>query len=112
MVEQHFVTAQPWYARGDYPALLKLFKDPDKLPATYDAWLLHAEQVEKQLQRAGLTVARIRIRPVPFAVWCRERNISPNQAARLTLAKLSLRETFLPDVNIPAFMLQLCVTAD
>jgi len=54
MVEQHPVTALPWYALGDYPALLKLFKDPDKLPATYDAWLLRAEQVEKQLQRAGL----------------------------------------------------------
>jgi hypothetical protein len=91
MVEQHFVTAQPWYARGDYPALLKLFKDPDKLPATYDAWLQRAEQVEKQLQRAGLAVARIRIRPVPFAAWCKEQNISPDQAARLTFANESAR---------------------
>ena len=85
------IFALPWYARGDYPALLKLFKDPDKLPATYDAWLLRAEQVEKQLQRAGLAVARIRIRPVPFAAWCRERNISPDQAARLIFANESAR---------------------
>jgi hypothetical protein len=91
MVEQHPVSALPWYARGDYPALLRLFKDPDKLPATYDAWLLRAEQVEKQLQRVGLAVARIRIRPVPFAAWCRERNISPDQAARLTFANGSAR---------------------
>ena len=91
MVEQHPVTAQPWYACGDYPALLKLFKDPDKLPATYDAWLQRAEQVEKHLQRAGLAVARIRIRPVPFAAWCREQNISPDQAARLTFANESAR---------------------
>ena len=88
MVEQHPVTAQPWYARGDYPALLK---DPDKLPATYDAWLQRAEQVEKQLQRAGLAVARIRIRPVPFAAWCREQNISPDQAARLTFVNEAAR---------------------
>jgi hypothetical protein len=85
------VTALPWYARGDYPALLRLFSDPDKLPATYDAWLQRAEQVENQLQRAGLAVARIRIRPVPFAAWCRERNISPDQAARLTFANESAR---------------------
>ena len=91
MVEQHLVTALPWYARGDYPALLRLFSDLDKLPATYDAWLQRAEQVENQLQRAGLAVARVRIRPVPFTAWCRERNISPDQAARLTFANESAR---------------------
>jgi hypothetical protein len=91
MVEQHPVTALPWYARADYPTLLRLFSDPDKLPTTYDAWLQRAEQVEKQLQRAGLAVARIQIRPVPFAAWCRERNISPDQAARLTFANESAR---------------------
>ena len=47
------VTALPWYGRGDYPALLNLFSDPAKLPATYDAWLERAEQVERQLKRAG-----------------------------------------------------------
>jgi len=91
MVQQHPVMSLPWYARGDYPVLLRLFKDPDKLPATYDAWLQRAEQVENQLQRAGLAVARIRIRPVPFAAWCRERNISPDQVARLTFANESAR---------------------
>jgi hypothetical protein len=91
MVEQHSVTGLPWYARADYPTLLRLFSDPDKLPATYDAWLQRAEQVENQLQRAGLAVARIRIRPVPFAAWCKERNISPDQAARLTFANETAR---------------------
>ena len=61
------VTALPWYDRRDYPALLKLFSDPDKLPATYDAWLERAEGVERQFKRAGFGVARIWIRPVPFA---------------------------------------------
>jgi hypothetical protein len=91
MVEQHPVSALPWYARADYPILLRLFSDLDKLPATYDAWLQRAEQVENQLQRAGLAVARIWIRPVPFAAWCRERNISPDQAARLTFVNEAAR---------------------
>jgi hypothetical protein len=47
------VVALPWYARGDYPALLKLFSDPDKLPATYDAWLERAEGVERQFKGCG-----------------------------------------------------------
>jgi hypothetical protein len=92
MVEKHSVTALPWYARGDFSALLKLFSDPDKLPATYDAWLERAEQVERQFKRAGFGVARIWIRPVPFATWCKERNVSPDQAARLTFANEAARD--------------------
>jgi hypothetical protein len=93
MAKEHSVAALPWYARADYPALLKLFNDPDKLPATYDAWLRRAEQVESQLQRFGLVVARIWIRPIAFAAWCKERNISPDQAARLTFANETARSS-------------------
>jgi hypothetical protein len=78
------VIALPWYHHGDYPALLKLFSDPHMLPATYDAWLERAEGIELQFQKAGFAVARIWLRPVPFAAWCKERNVSPDQRARLT----------------------------
>ncbi len=86
------VIALPWYGRGDYPALLKLFSDTDKLPTTYDDWLERAEQVERQFQKAGFGVARIWIRPVPFAAWCKERNVSLDQAARLTFVNAAARE--------------------
>jgi hypothetical protein len=85
------VIALPWYARGNYTALLKLFSDPEKLPATYDAWLKRAEFTEKQFQKAGFGVARIWIRPRPFAAWCMEQNVSPDQAARLTFANEAAR---------------------
>ena len=85
------VVALPWYARGDYPALLKLFSDLHRLPATYDAWLNRAEGIERQFQSAGFGVAKIWIRPIPFAAWCKERNISPDQAARLTFVNEAAR---------------------
>ena len=85
------VSALPWYDRRDYPALLKLFSDPHMVPATYDAWLNRAEQTESQLEKAGFAVARIWIRPVHFAAWCRERNVSPDQRARLTFANETAR---------------------
>jgi hypothetical protein len=91
MAQTHSVIAMPWCARGDYPALLKLFSDPDTLPETYDAWLKRAECTESQMQKAGFGVARIWIRPVPFVAWCMERNVSPDQAARLTFANESAR---------------------
>ena len=55
--------ALPWYARSDYPALLDLFSDENKLPTTYDAWLKRAEGVEQIFQSAGFDVARIWIHP-------------------------------------------------
>ena len=73
----------PWYARSDYPVLLRLFSDSSKLPTTYDAWLERAEGVEQKFQSAGFDIARIWIRPIPFAVWCKKRNVAPDQVARL-----------------------------
>jgi len=67
------VIALPWYRRGDYAALLRLFSDPDKVPATYDAWLKRAESTERQLQKAGMAVARVWIRPRSFAARLRTR---------------------------------------
>jgi hypothetical protein len=75
--------ALPWYARSDYPALLGLFSDANKLPTTYDAWLERAEGVEQKFQSAGFDIAKIWIRPIPFAAWCKGRNVSPDQVARL-----------------------------
>jgi hypothetical protein len=48
--------ALPWYARSDYPVLLRLFSDSNKLPTTYDAWLERAEGVEQEFQSAGFEI--------------------------------------------------------
>jgi len=90
------VNALPWYARRDYPVLLKLFSDPDKLPATFDAWLNRAEGIERQFQKAGFSIARIWVRPVPFAAWCKKRNVPPDQRARLTFVNEAARGLPVP----------------
>ena len=86
------VAALPWYDRRDYPALLKLFSDSHRLPATYDAWLNRAEGIERQFQNAGFGVAKIWIRPIPFAAWCKKRNVSPNNEARLDFVSEAARD--------------------
>ena len=83
--------ALPWYNRHEYPALLVLFSDPDKMPKTFDAWLEHAEKVEKQLQAAGFVVERILISPASFRAWCDERGMTPDQRARLSFANEAAR---------------------
>jgi hypothetical protein len=78
------IFALPWYARGDYPALLELFSDSTGFPATFDAWLENAERIERQFEKASFGVTRIWIRPALFAAWCKDRNVPADQAARLT----------------------------
>jgi len=78
--------ALPWYERREYPVLLALFGDPDKMPKTFDEWLQHAEAVEKRLKAVGFDVVRIWIHQGPFAAWCAERGVLPDQRARLTYA--------------------------
>jgi hypothetical protein len=84
--------ALPWYARSDYPVLLRLFSDSNKLPTTYDAWLERAEGVEQKFQSAGFDIAKIWIRPIPFAAWCNGRNVSPDQVARLIFVNEAVRD--------------------
>ena len=83
MAPSSHVIALPWYHRRDYAALLVLVSDRENMPATYDAWLKRAESTERQLQKAGIGVARVWIRPSPFAAWCKQRKLSPDQGARL-----------------------------
>jgi hypothetical protein len=83
--------ALPWYDRRDYAALLAMFVDPENLPDNFDAWLKHAENVERQLQAAGFTVVRMSIRPKPFAAWCETRGIPLDQRARLSFANEAAR---------------------
>jgi len=35
---------------------------------------------------------RVWIRPVPFAAWCKERNLLPGQLARMTFANEAARD--------------------
>ena len=72
--------ALPWFARSDYPALLDLFSDANKLPTTYDAWLERAERIEREFQKAGF--GGFQLFPVHFVFHdCLATMISPPSTA-------------------------------
>jgi hypothetical protein len=99
MAERASIIAIPWYRRRDYAALSKLFSDPENLPKTFEEWLELALLAERRFQREGLAVARIVIRPVPFAAWCKERNLIPDQRTRLTFANEAARHHHSPSAH-------------
>jgi hypothetical protein len=96
MAESASIIAIPWYRRRDYAALSRLFSDSENLPNTFEEWLELALLAERRFQREGLAVARIVIRPVPFAAWCKERNLIPDQRTRLTFTKEAARHHHSP----------------
>ena len=99
MAERASIIAIPRYRRRDYAALSRLFSDPENLPKTFEEWLEIALLAERRFQRQGLAVARIVIRPVPFAAWCKERNLIADQRTRLAFANEAARHHHSPSVH-------------
>ena len=59
-----------WIEEGDYPALVKIFTDGNKLPRTWKEWLKMAEEMERGLKAYGHVVLRVRIDSKTFPEWC------------------------------------------
>ena len=55
-----------WIKEEDYPALLQLFDDGDKMPPSWKEWLKMAEEMEQGLKAYGHVVLRVYIDPATF----------------------------------------------
>src|SRR4029077_2751167 len=58
-----------WINEEDYPALLKMFADSNRMPRTWKEWLKMAEEMERGLKAYGHVVMRVRIDPNTFLDW-------------------------------------------
>ncbi len=75
-----------WYKRDDYPTILDVMADDDRLPSTYDEFLVCADRDERTVMERGDFVIWIVVRAVEFQSWCRERNLITNAEARTLFA--------------------------
>jgi hypothetical protein len=71
-----------WIKEEDYPALLQLFDDADKMPPSWKEWLKMAEEMEQGLKAYGHVVLRVYIDPATFPDWCAAHGTSPGGAGR------------------------------
>ncbi len=71
-----------WIKEEDYPALLQLFDDGDKMPPSWKEWLKVAEEMERGLKAYGHVVLRVYIDPATFPDWCAAQSTSPGSAGR------------------------------
>ena len=57
-----------WINEGDYPALLKIFADGNKMPRTWKEWRKIAEEMERGLKAYGHVVMRVHIARTNFRI--------------------------------------------
>jgi hypothetical protein len=59
-----------WFREEDYPALLEIFEDAERMPLTWKQWLKQAEQIEERAKAQGYATVRVYIDPESFVDWC------------------------------------------
>jgi hypothetical protein len=83
-----------WIKEEDYPALLQLFDDGDKMPPSWKEWLKVAEEMEQGLKAYGHVVLRVYIDPATFLDWCAAHSTSPGSAGRRKFVAAAVTERY------------------
>ena len=79
-------TGLAWYEESDYPRILQIMEDADRLPATYARWREKAENSERDLRGQRHEVVRAMISPDTFPAWCRSHGKKVDAQARILFA--------------------------
>jgi hypothetical protein len=83
-----------WIKEEDYPALLKIFADGDRMPPTWGEWLKMAVEMESGLKAYGHVVMRVPIDPNTFPDWCAAHGTSPGREGRKRFVAEAVKERY------------------
>jgi hypothetical protein len=85
-----------WIKEEDYPALLQLVDDGDKMPPSWKEWLKVAQEMEQGLKAYGHVVLRVYIDPATFPDWCAGHSTNPGSAGRRKFVAAAVSERYGP----------------
>jgi hypothetical protein len=83
-----------WIDEEDYPALLRIFDDGNKMPRTWKEWLKMAEEMERGLISYGHVVLRVRIDPETFPDWCASQGAQSSSEGRKKFIAAAVYERY------------------
>jgi len=83
-----------WINEGDYPELLKIFPDGNRMPRTWAEWLKIAEEMESGLKAYGHVVMRVHIDPNTFPDWCAAHGTTPGSEGRKRFVAEAVTERY------------------
>jgi hypothetical protein len=70
------------YEREDYPRILGIMADGERLPRTYEQWRKGADDARRRIEAAGKIAVEVTLDPDAFALWCEARGLDINHHAR------------------------------
>jgi hypothetical protein len=83
-----------WITEGDYPALLSIFDDGNRMPRTWKEWLRIAQEMERGLKAYGHAVMRVHIDPNTFSDWCVNHGTTPGAEGRKRIIAAAVYERY------------------
>ena len=83
-----------WINEEDYPALLRIFIDGNRMPRAWKEWLKIAEEMERGLKAYGHVVMRVRIDPNTFPDWCAAHGVNPGAEGRKKFVAAAVFERY------------------
>jgi hypothetical protein len=83
-----------WIKEEDYPALLSIFSDGNKMPPTWKDWLKIAEEMKRGLEAYGHVVMRVHIDPKTFPDWCVANGWNPGAEGRRKFIAAAVAERY------------------
>lgn len=87
-------TGIPWYAREDYPRILAVMEDAQKLHTRWEDWFKAAKQLRDRLRAQGYLVVEAHIDPDTFPDWCRANGHNVDAKGRSAFANRAAYEKF------------------
>jgi hypothetical protein len=83
------IAAVPWYLSAEiYEAFRQTASDQADFFTSHGEWLEAALEHERQAEKHGVTIVRVRMDPEAFAAWCAEQSRANDAASRSEFAEL------------------------
>jgi hypothetical protein len=71
-----------WYRREQWPRLLEISADRDKLEESYEDWFSNVSKTLGLLKSKGLDPVKVPVDTEELLAWCRSRNLPVDAKAR------------------------------
>jgi len=93
--KQPMIQALVWYKEEEWDELMDMFPDRHVMPATYNDWLVRAEELLKKIQAGEDIAVKVFIDPVTFPEWCKKKGRALDAAARTEMAiEVATKQSF------------------
>ena len=70
------------YRKEDYPEILRLSEDRDKLDQTWEDWKKNKDKAVANFRKLGITMVDILGPPLELVKYCREKGLAINGKSR------------------------------